>query len=72
MVGQPASIMLPSFPGDIRLAEIEPADRTAPHPCSELVALCRERLAGYKISREVKLVEKLPTTPSRTVVRWEQ
>jgi len=58
--------------GDIPVAEIEPVNRAAPPPRAELVALCRERLAGYKIPREFRFVEKLRTTPSGKVVRWEE
>jgi long-chain acyl-CoA synthetase len=58
--------------GDIPVAEIEPADRAAPPPRAELVALCRERLPGYKIPREFTFVEELRTTPSGKVVRWEE
>jgi acyl-CoA synthetase (AMP-forming)/AMP-acid ligase II len=36
------------------------------------VALCRERLPGYKIPREFKFVEELRTTPSGKVVRWDE
>jgi len=58
--------------GDIPVAEIEPFDPIAPPRPSELVAWCRERLAGYKIPREFQFVEKLRTTPSGKVVRWEE
>jgi len=57
--------------GDIPIAEIEPQDRAAPPAQAELLALCRERLAGYKIPREFRFVEKLPTTSSDKVVRWD-
>jgi long-chain acyl-CoA synthetase len=58
--------------GDIPVAEIEAVDRAAPPPRTELVSLCRERLAAYKIPREFTFVETLPTTPSGKVLRWEE
>jgi len=57
--------------GDIPVAEIEAMDLAAPPPRAELIALCRERLAAYKIPREFMFVATLPTTPSGKVVRWE-
>ena len=58
--------------GDIPVAEIEPVDPVQPPPRAELVALCRERLPGYKIPREFTFVEELRTTPSGKVVRWDE
>ena len=57
--------------GDIPVAEIEAMDPAAPPPRAELISLCRERLAAYKIPREFRFVETIPTTPSGKVVRWE-
>jgi long-chain acyl-CoA synthetase len=57
--------------GDIPVAEIEAVDRAAPPPRAELVSLCRERLASYKIPREFRFVETLATTASGKVVRWD-
>jgi acyl-coenzyme A synthetase/AMP-(fatty) acid ligase len=53
------------------VAEIEAVDRAAPPPRAELVSLCRERLASYKIPREFRFVETLPTTASGKVIRWD-
>ncbi|MBV9282729.1 MAG: o-succinylbenzoate--CoA ligase [Chloroflexi bacterium] len=37
---------------------------------SELLALCRERLAGYKVPRRLRFVDDLPRTASGKLLRW--
>lgn len=37
---------------------------------SEIVAFCRERLAGYKIPREIVFVKELPKSPAGKILKW--
>jgi acyl-CoA synthetase (AMP-forming)/AMP-acid ligase II len=37
----------------------------------QLVAFARERLAGYKLPREVEFVDDLPRTPTGKVLKRE-
>jgi acyl-CoA synthetase (AMP-forming)/AMP-acid ligase II len=38
-------------------------------PITTLIALARERLAGYKLPRSIQLVDDLPRTPSGKVLK---
>jgi len=53
--------------GTVPVAEIVP--RGAPPAVAELVALCRESLAGYKIPVSFRFVESLPRTASGKIQR---
>lgn len=55
--------------GEIPVAEIVPADATAPPAPAELTAFCRERLPAYKIPRSLRAVAELPLTPTGKLVR---
>lgn len=37
---------------------------------TELISFCRERLAGYKVPREITFVKELPKTPAGKVLKW--
>lgn len=37
---------------------------------SEIVAFCRERLAGYKVPRETAFVKELPKSPAGKILKW--
>jgi len=37
---------------------------------AELVAFCRERLASYKVPREIEFVKELPKTPAGKILKW--
>ncbi len=55
--------------GEIPVAELELGDPAHPPNQGELIAHCRERLPGYKIPREFKLVESLPETVTGKLAR---
>ena len=40
-----------------------------PIDTDEVIAFCRDRLAGYKIPREVKCIEEIPRNPSGKVLK---
>jgi long-chain acyl-CoA synthetase len=50
--------------GEIPVAEVVPADPAQPPDPRALTAYCRERLPGYKIPREFRVVEEIPRTSS--------
>jgi long-chain acyl-CoA synthetase len=56
--------------GETVMALVVPRPGTAP-TADELVAYARERLAGYKLPRIVRLVDELPRTPSGKVLKRE-
>jgi long-chain acyl-CoA synthetase len=56
--------------GEIPIAEIVPEDPARPPAARDLVAHCRERLASYKIPRELRIVAELPRTATGKVARW--
>ena len=55
--------------GEIPVAEIVPADPAAPPSRADLTVFARERLPGYKIPREFRIVDALPRTPSGKIAR---
>ena len=57
--------------GDIPIAELEPTDPAQPPSAAELTAFCRERLPAYKIPRRFEAVDRIPTTASGKLVRWD-
>jgi long-chain acyl-CoA synthetase len=57
--------------GEIPVAEIALADPAHEPARAELVAFCRERLAGYKIPREFRVVEEISRTATGKVARAE-
>ena len=50
--------------GEIPVAEVVPADPARPPDPRALTAFCRERLPGYKIPREFRVVEQIARTSS--------
>ncbi len=48
--------------GEIPIAEIVPADPTAPPSATTLGGYCREQLAAYKVPRRFEIVPELPLT----------
>ncbi len=56
--------------GELPMAFIEANEGKTPDPV-ELTAWCRERLAGYKVPREIRVVEQLPKNATGKVVRRE-
>jgi long-chain acyl-CoA synthetase len=66
-VGDAAVIGIPHEDwGEEVLAIIEPAAGVAPDAAlgNELIAFCRERIAGYKCPRSVRFIEALPRDPN--------
>jgi long-chain acyl-CoA synthetase len=55
--------------GEIPVAEIVPVDPGAPPEQRALTSHCRERLPGYKIPREFRVVDALPHTSSGKLKR---
>ncbi|MCS7265958.1 MAG: long-chain fatty acid--CoA ligase [Armatimonadetes bacterium] len=37
---------------------------------TELISFCRERLASYKVPREITFVKELPKTPAGKILKW--
>ena len=37
---------------------------------AELIAFCRERLASYKVPREIEFVKELPKSPAGKILKW--
>jgi acyl-CoA synthetase (AMP-forming)/AMP-acid ligase II len=56
--------------GELPMAFIEANEGKTPDPV-ELTTWCRERLAGYKVPREIRVVEQLPKNATGKVVRRE-
>ncbi len=50
--------------GEIPVAELVPADAAHPPDLRALTAFCRERLPGYKIPREFRMVDEIARTSS--------
>jgi acyl-CoA synthetase (AMP-forming)/AMP-acid ligase II len=45
------------------------ADTSAPPPADDLIAWCRDRMAGYKVPRSVEFLDELPTNATGKVVK---
>lgn len=56
--------------GEVPIAFVEPAEGQTIDERA-LLAHCRERLAGYKVPREVRVLEKLPRNPTGKIMRRE-
>lgn len=56
--------------GEEIVAFIEPEEGATPEPRA-LKAWCKERLAGYKVPREVRVIEALPRNPTGKIMRRE-
>jgi long-chain acyl-CoA synthetase len=56
--------------GEAVKAVVVPAAGTTPDP-AELIASCRERLAGYKCPKSIDFVETLPRNPSGKLLKRE-
>ena len=52
----------------IAFVSLRPGRRAEP---AELIAWCRERLAAYKVPRQLALVDELPKTPTGKILRRE-
>ena len=57
--------------GAIPVADVVPEDAATPPTRAALTAHCRERLPGYKIPREFRVMETLPRTSSGKVRRTD-
>lgn len=55
--------------GEIPVAEVIPEDPARPLDARALTAFCRERLPGYKIPREFRVVEQISRTSSGKLCR---
>ena len=58
--------------GEIPVAEVVPADPAQPPDLRALTAFCRERLPGYKIPREIRVVDEIARTSSGKLRRAAQ
>jgi long-chain acyl-CoA synthetase len=56
--------------GEAVKAVVVPVTGTSPNPV-ELIASCRERLAGYKCPKSIDFVESLPRNPSGKLLKRE-
>src|SRR5262249_19294605 len=56
--------------GEAVTAIIVPADGAAPDP-DEVIAFCRERLAGYESPKGVIIVDELPATVGGKVLKYK-
>ncbi len=56
--------------GEEIVAFVEPEEGASPEP-QALKAWCKEKLAGYKVPREVRVVEALPRNPTGKIMRRE-
>jgi HIP---CoA ligase len=55
--------------GEVGVAFVVPAAGASVVP-SDLIAWCRERMANFKVPREVRVVEALPLNPSGKVMKF--
>jgi len=55
--------------GQRLVAFVAPEDPSSPPDADELRAWVRERLAGYKVPKEIRFLERLPRNPTGKVVR---
>jgi long-chain acyl-CoA synthetase len=56
--------------GEVPVAFVEPAEGASPDETA-LREWCRQRLAGYKVPREVRVIESLPRSPTGKILRRE-
>lgn len=56
--------------GEEIVAFVQPEEEASPEP-AELKSWCRDKLAGYKIPREVRVIEALPRNPTGKIMRRE-
>ena len=56
--------------GEAPIAFVSPNEGTQLNS-TELLRFCRERLADYKIPREIRVVDKLPRTPTGKIAKLE-
>lgn len=56
--------------GEEIVAFVQPEEGASPEPAA-LKAWCKERLAGYKIPREVRIIDALPRNPTGKIMRRE-
>lgn len=56
--------------GEEIVAFVEPEEGATPDP-QALKAWCKERLAGYKVPREVRIIDALPRNPTGKIMRRE-
>lgn len=56
--------------GEEIVAFVQPEEGAAPSP-GDLKAWCKDKLAGYKIPREVRIIEALPRNPTGKIMRRE-
>ncbi|HLI43181.1 MAG TPA: long-chain-fatty-acid--CoA ligase [Acidimicrobiales bacterium] len=57
--------------GEAVKAIVVTAPGTAPPPATEVIAFCRERLAGYKCPKSVDYASSLPRNPSGKILKRE-
>ena len=57
--------------GEVPIAFVEMCEEVGPEGFdqSELIAHCREHLAGYKVPKEIRLIEALPRNPTGKILR---
>ncbi|MGD1915523.1 MAG: class I adenylate-forming enzyme family protein [Phycisphaerales bacterium] len=56
--------------GEEIVAFVQPEEGTTPEP-GTLKTWCRDKIAGYKIPREVRVIEALPRNPTGKIMRRE-
>jgi long-chain acyl-CoA synthetase len=56
--------------GEVPVAFVEPAEGATVDE-GEVRSWCRERMAGFKVPREVRVIEKLPRNPTGKILRRE-
>ncbi|MEQ9094806.1 MAG: AMP-binding protein [Phycisphaerales bacterium] len=56
--------------GEEIVAFVEPEEGASPDP-KALKGWCKERLAGYKVPREIRVIEALPRNPTGKIMRRE-
>ena len=56
--------------GEVPIAFVEPRDEQVIEPAT-LIRWCRERLAGYKVPHEIRVLPQLPRNPTGKVMRRE-
>jgi len=56
--------------GEEIVAFVQPEEGTPPEPAA-LKSWCKERLAGYKVPREIRIIDALPRNPTGKIMRRE-